>query len=150
MSKYFAKYLPTEGEIVDYFVAPDGQLGLMYNGLKEFAGMKEYLANCKPAKLFLCSRDIQVGDNVTFFDEVNKRDELVVESLHEGGGVLKKPTVTVVAPNSQIFKVMGLISPQALWVKEGDEFEEEDWDDFSDEDGKLTVYIKCPTCKTFH
>lgn len=163
MKKYFAKYLPIERDIPEWMLKQSEQLA------REIRG--EDVQHERKVQLFLCSRDIQVGDKVTFFDGVNMRDKLVVESLHEGGGVLKKPTVTVVAPTNQIFKVIAPITPQALWVKEGDEFEEEEieyWDNSCGKqesswyheklkEGKLeyltqyfTIKIKCPTCKTFH
>jgi hypothetical protein len=60
---------------------------------------------------------------------------------------------------------VGLISPKAIWVKEGDEFDEEDtkkvcvlgenhcveWIEGREEKGyKPSFLIKCPTCKKFH
>ena len=129
--KYFAKYMAVEGEIVDYFIQPTGELGLMYDGLKEFPGMAEYLTKCKPAKLFLCSRDIQDEDW-----SVNGRIHLYFEPKNEN--------------ERHPFKVVGPISPQALWVKEGDEFGEEELEfDVRSDDQSRPIKIKGP-CGHFH
>jgi hypothetical protein len=87
MKKYFAKYLPVEGEI-------------------------------KKVKLFLCSRNIEVGDkyyyNGTETDICDSeiRLEQIKEQEEKHG--------------QKRFKVIGEISPEAIWVKEGDEFNEVD------------------------
>ncbi len=114
----------------------------------------------------LCSRDIQVGDEI-----------------YNNGGKLEFPVQSerekeVFTRNGSFFKVIGEISPNAIWVKEGDEFEESEigyWfsgmsnatplselsnNDKSQESKKLAierfqnkfkpVYLKCPTCNHFH
>ncbi len=55
---YFTKYLPVKGEI------KDGELGLSINNA--IYTHQEHLGSNygKPVRLFLCSRDIQVGDEV--------------------------------------------------------------------------------------
>jgi hypothetical protein len=48
---------------------------------------------------------------------------------------------------------IGQVSPNAIWVKEGNKFNEGDieYGGWRDEELTLiTVKIKCPTCKTFH
>lgn len=125
---YFAKYLPAKGEI------KDGQLGISVNGAlythHEHLG-KEY---GKPVKLFLCSRDIQVGDRVINESIRSKFDEFTVVERPEGynldfhigiytDGTLMKEPAYLGSP----FKIIGAISPDALgYVKEGDEFDEEE------------------------
>ncbi len=132
---YFAKYLPVEGEI-------EPQAKVKSNGTIVTAiekegegdtwltdGFPKYVSNIQKVQLFLCSRDIQIGDRLTILQyngDPNWEATLVREDgesffycdhlpetgLHNGFGVLKKDTL----------KVIGRISPQALWVKEGDEF----------------------------
>jgi hypothetical protein len=139
MKKYFAKYLPVEGEI-------------------------------KKVKLFLCSRNIEVGDkyyyNGTETDICDSeiRLEQIKEQEEKHG--------------QKRFKVIGEISPEAIWVKEEDGFDEDDilfildasiayeidWEEPCTEkeylkgykplnDGRtygvLPIKIKCKCCNTF-
>jgi hypothetical protein len=152
MKKYFAKYLPIEGEIQD-------RLRALYA-----PSHKEYKA---PVTLFLCSRDIQVGDKVTYMDNYHGVVEITNEpkalyqiTTPEGiHYIYKKDSVWV-------FKVIGEISSAARWIKEGDEFDEyqllykdEDgglWEDLSGLGesgyaGSITnvCRVKCPTCGSF-
>lgn len=128
MKPYFAKYLSVEGEIKenDLLINPAGTYeyyrkslditGSIYNG-------------CKKVKLFLCSRDIQVGDMVQeiFYDGT-------LSKMYSFG---KLPNINdlVILYNGKlhhqtrienIIKVIGEISPEATWVKEGDEFTEDE------------------------
>ncbi len=161
MKNYFCKYLPVEGEIKDggkYWnrqwqkaddVVGDIHVKVLQNG------------NFQPAKLFLCSRDIQVGDKVT------------VEGFHSEAWFSIVATLSYITESNQVcleealkrssYKVIGEISPEATWVKEGDEFEEkqlEIWanngeyklkslSDYRDHK-KIEITIKCPTCAHFH
>lgn len=127
---YFAKYLPAKGEI------KDGQLGISVNGAlythHEHLG-KEY---GKPVKLFLCSRDIQVGDKVLCpmpYQNDRLEEFIIVErpagynldmlvGIFSDGRQMTEPAYL----NQSTFKVIGEISPEATWVKEGDEFDEEE------------------------
>lgn len=116
MKTYFAKYLPVEGE-------------------REFNNKKW---PTKGIKLFICSRDIQVGD-----DYFNERLELK-------GHAYKIPVDV-----ERCYKVIGEISPEAKWVTENMEIDEEDTKFISKFNGQSTpptqhYEIKCPTCKTFH
>jgi hypothetical protein len=171
MKKYFAKYLPVEGE------PKEGDM-VIY---KEVGWTENYEEALKAAvygdpipikvKLFLCSRDIQVGDEVHI--------------PYPSGEVRIKPTeasiiaIGNVAAKNNGYKVVGEISPEATWVKEGDEFNEEEvkrvvcianpfgetsWYDkpldFIPELGVRNehsymyiathIEIKCPTCRKFH
>lgn len=102
--KYFTKYLPVEGEIKegDYYLN-NGTPTKRTEGTED----KSYL-NQQKVKLFLCSRDIQVGDTVHY----PLNNYIPVQWL---GGNL----------TGHEFKVIGEISPNAIWVKEGDEFDED-------------------------
>lgn len=114
MKPYFAKYLPVEGEI------KDGQMGISINNAlythAEHLG-KEY---GKPVKLFLCSRDIQVGDTVHYLYDYDI--EWVVDKVFKT--TFKSGSTE--CPLNVFYKVIGEISPEAKWVKEGDEFDEEE------------------------
>lgn len=99
MKLFFAKYLPE---------------GKQYPCNCKIIYDKVY-NNCCGVKLFLCSRDIQVGDKITL-DGISFTEFTRLKELSK-----------VYAPKfDSYFKVIGEISPEAIWVKEGDEFEEED------------------------
>lgn len=88
------------------------------------------------ASLHICSRDIQVGDKVlvSMPYENGKLEEFTVVKKPEGynldlltgiySGNMDVNNPTYLHQNS--FKVIGEISPEATWVKEGDEFDEEE------------------------
>lgn len=102
---YFAKYLPVEG----------GNLIIKNTGGKE-----EKIIG----RLFLCSRDIQVGDkfhvDYTISGYTPEQTCLNVDSdtVYSEG-----INDDIYSPKEKCWKVIGPISPQAIWVKEGDEFE---------------------------
>lgn len=131
MKPYFAKYLPVEGEIKE---------GDMYwfNGspteLRKDNNDAHGMCSCKKVKLFLCSRDIQIGDKVRWLTGNGEWGNSVVTG---------DPSKLI-----ETYKVIGEISPEAIWVKEGDEFDEGD----ISRRGCLgdLILIKCPTCKKFH
>ena len=103
MKKYFTKYLPVEGEIKKGDWAIDCE-----NRIFQSKGKYSDKRDTK-VKLFLCSRDIQVGDKYLTAPDYTK--ERTCED------------------NSYSFehclKVIGEISPQCLgYTKEGEEFDE--------------------------
>jgi hypothetical protein len=181
---YFTKYLPVEGEIKQFDkVLINGGIDIVerypfvdpyiweggYNILLAQQGTQR-VENVKLAKLFLCSRDIQVGDKF-------RTDIFDGESTCTGvkdGFVYNGSSVRVSIGNC--FKVVGEVSPKAIWVKEGMEFDEEEIyrdvlikDTFDNEyyhyhpkgnepfnlgtTDKLIhdiIKIKCPTCGRNH
>jgi hypothetical protein len=121
MIKYFVKYPPVEGEIEkhDYWQAKSGDIIPAGSGERILHHANE--VGCKKVKLFLCSRDIQVGDEVQNGD----------------GELCKIPNEADLrnAKEHGFFKILGEISPEATWVKEGDDFDEEEiefWDKTED------------------
>ncbi len=155
MKTYFAKYLPVEGEMKmgdKIFFKEDNTRGLLSEG-----GLPEWVINkCvekkhKTGKLFLCSRDIRVGDELwtgrkettlVFEDGANGRDE--GNWCHLSAAI-----------SGHYFKVIGEISPEATWVVEGDEFKRDSLSahgvgvNWNDDYGKYTFTIKGP-CGHFH
>src|SRR4051812_38335154 len=128
--KYFCRHIPVEGDVKvgDTFTStkPNGDRykassikdGYVYTSPLSF---RFRIQDCTLNKLFLCSRDIQVGDEVhhgaiegatQIVDDVEK-----FSKPHEITG--------------QFFKIIGEISPDAIWVKDGDEFEENDVEIFN-------------------
>jgi hypothetical protein len=107
---YFAKYLPAEGEIKDgdlvLYTGDNGEsLRMRYVGVYDKNNFDD--KHIQLLKLFLCSRDIFPNDVLTN-PETGK-----IEDLYSSD----KPYV----------KVIGEISANAVWVKEGDVFEEDDY-----------------------
>jgi len=158
MKIYFAKYFPVEGEPDngDMVISPDGKITKVV--LSEITYPEDYtIGGANLAKLFLCSKDIKIGDKVKLLEGSNNDYDIKFED--EIG-------------NDLWFKVIGELSPDAIWVKEGDEFNEEEWSLFGYKQGMifpdgilknpeyqakykkdyihLFVKIKCPTCNTFH
>lgn len=186
MKPYFAKYLPVEGRVKqgDKFLInddhPQGRLRTAYrittgnrlwNGQdwdtligehyfidptpKEGSGFVTEL-ECKKASLFLCSRDIRAGDELYYPD--GKGPEIADDTEKHKAWVKQYG----------LFKVIGEISPNAKWVKEGDEFDYNEvkiWYscekmsecdlNFGDQICSAPhqiledVNIKCPCCETF-
>jgi hypothetical protein len=110
--------------------------------------MKKYFIKKIDDKLILCSRDIQAGDEI--WNDFSK-------SFVEIGQEYIDTMTTLKAETS--FKKIGEVSPDAKWVKEGMEFDEEDLyyqggfqgtipDNYKEVNGMIEV--KCPYCGTFH
>jgi hypothetical protein len=107
MSKlFFTKYLPIEGEIAKYGEKVIDESGDV--SVYKYSELNTTHGNLKKTKLFLCSRDIEVGDKVL--------DEEFCEWIVQDSDLKALYLLT---------KVIGEISPEATWVKEGDEFDEE-------------------------
>jgi hypothetical protein len=157
MKSYFAKYFPVEGEIKEgdttFYenkfkkVEMLGKTLVIWNGECHIQILKE-----KKYKLFLCSRDIQIGD--TYYNESFEFTKYPNKSIAGS-------STEWVGENGS-YKVIGEISPEAIWVKENDEFEEEeikrvptlypnsDWIEGSEKRGYESFFkIKGP-CGHFH
>lgn len=105
--KYFTKYLPVEGEIHS-----GGKYWNKQHQCADDIGDEIHVAMLrigafKPAKLFLCSRDIKKRDIMTSQYGGNEHPAFVTHNCHDIGCV----------------KVIGEISEGAKWVTEGMEFE---------------------------
>ncbi len=154
MKKYFTKYLPTGGE----------KVGCKRSECVGMCSAKEPLEfNCDnsvPPKLFLCSRDIQVGD--TFF-HVNQygncSPENVCTSIDVNGVVesssMWAPLMTEEHkkqfPKSDLYKVIGEVSLAAVWVTERMEFDRNDFGSVLCQSGEVSpIKFNCPTCKSLH
>lgn len=196
MKQYFVKYLQVEGEIKegDFYSCPHkGHAIDVGNGLPHSPKFVvcEYQAgiglckDCYKIELFLCSRDIQLGDkNINSWTKKNgylisQNDGLeYIEIYPSGRAHLKNNTSSgsyelplgysvdeLHGFESDTYKVIGKISPEATWVKEGDEFEENEWRICILGDGvnwtpvnkasdwshtQTRIEFKCSQCKTYH
>jgi hypothetical protein len=134
---------------------------------KKYEGHIVNHINCPKVKLYICSRDIKAGDSVRFrlaanavekelkcvddFMDVNIHgDDMKTVVLEDGDfKVYTTPDRT-----NQCYKIIGLVSPNAIWVKHGDEFDKEELlqhgvgVNLTANGG--TVKIKCSQCNTYH
>jgi hypothetical protein len=196
MKKYFCKYLPVEGEIKEgdicYFTQfkEFGTATMVYDELcfvsfpQESKGsltspISRNLDDKRPYKLFLCSRDISIGDKVRRPSGFSERPDLefTVNSIGERDGkkLYKEGDENYHTKGTEenTYKVIGEISPEAVWVAEGMEFDEDEWslfgyysntpyvleglmknpeyqEEYKEMYHDFVVKIKCPTCKQFH
>lgn len=175
MKTYFTKYIPVEGypENVQWQwynniqntgwenISPSDMDAIIAHGLKPVPEFRK-------VKLFLCSRDIQVGDKFTqvgidlihptarftCVDRFEKEGDIwIIDDDNNNFVIYNKD-----CPNKILcYKVIGEVSPDAIWVTEGMEFDEseikmiivahkppEHYKDYR------YYKIKCPTCKQFH
>lgn len=164
MKKYFAKYLPVEGEIkegdtVIHKVTND--IGTVTKVSDEGKYQDEEVIK---VKLFLCSKDIQVDDVVKSKHGFTEIIEQVMNGEYVETNLSKKEHI------NNVYKIIGEISPDAIWVTEGMEFDEGElskvlyYTDREPENhvpidvcpiegytlSKTVFRIKCPTCKTYH
>lgn len=133
MKTYFVKYLPVKGEIEEGELCESHQTIFSNNHSKQYIkeswheivtyskhGIKTSsrydTIELQKVKLFLCSRDIQIGDKVM---QLHPNSKVKQPIYPEGEYILEKYTEST-------FKVIGKISPGATWIKEGDEFDRED------------------------
>ena len=119
--KYFTAYLPVEGEIKE----GDKYSSEGYNEPKT-ASADWSKSTCSfydvyKVKLFLCSRDIQVGDKV-IYEATPLLGEKVVKSIDDKLVTTNDGDKTY---SHNLIRVIGEISSDALsYVKEGQEFDE--------------------------
>lgn len=152
--KYFAKYLPVEGEIKEGYC-----LDILKNEVIYYNGNygEEIPKELKKVKLFLCSRGITKGDKIR--GEYPSTLGFDVECLRNDDKSSSVPHWVVRGQDNNeyfyakqdSFKVIGEISPDAAWVKEGDEFEflKDCWISNS-EIGRLDTYKIKGSCGHYH
>ena len=126
MKKYCAKYLPVECKGDDGCkwqwnnninntgwedIAPSDMDAVIAHGLHPQPEFRKL-------KLFLCSRDIKLGD-VYYTDDPNWDNKTLLRHTNVD---IEQGT-----PKMELsYKVIGEISPDATWVKEGDEFDNDE------------------------
>ena len=138
MKKYFAKYLPVEGEIKegDKFLA-DGRIytffgfdgakssvntvesGYIYHSANNSA--REWLSKLKKVKLFLCSRDVMIGDKAYHHKAIERGSQEIKNGQYDDLAEWEGENVD----EADLFKVIGEISP-SLGLQEGQEFTTEE------------------------
>jgi hypothetical protein len=135
LNRYFAKYLPIEGEVKNNDtvifkdrpyrghataqIQPDGRIGC-----PDYKILPRKREDVQLLGLFLCTNNIQVGDkNVMYLGSDNNYHPHPAPEVT--GSDYRRLTEQQKLEGNQIFQVIGLISPDATWVREGDEFGDE-------------------------
>jgi hypothetical protein len=180
--KYFAKWIPIEGKVEEGDICKHsltGFLGRLEYWNSEKMGKRDegyYLVNkddfqgvsksyLQKVKLFICSRDISIGDEIVYIGPDITLEALPEELRFKTGC---KSTCTNPKTISREFwvKVIAEVSPKED-IKEGQEFDRNDFElrwtnskgensltmkdvDTEEESPVLKAYFKCPTCGTFH
>lgn len=148
--KAIAKYLPVEGEI------REGGLYFNEHGhLTVYAGISKPDDKCKKVKLFAVTQDgISNGDKV--WDQLRKTYWTCSDKITCNGEIY--------------WKILGELSLNATWVKDGEEIEGKLYPQFKgdktfvwsgsarnieamanmEEVEKMIFVVKCPTCNAFH
>lgn len=127
---YIAKYLPVEGEESGLPFGSTTYYGMPFKNTGQYIGNfieeRDDYDMYQTLKLFLCSRDIQIGDKVRFSHKTGLPEkELIVRSIDKDTVILADGKYMIhTNPDKLVYKVMGEISLNATWVKEGDEFDE--------------------------
>lgn len=142
MSKYFAKYLSVEGNIKVGERMMDRITGEIMKAPFDADASK----TVTKVQLFLCSRDIQIGDK---FNEGDNILNLICTSKDDSGIYSKGKWEEDHHDPAKCLKVIGPISPEAKWVKEGDKFDEEQWRQTDLINSPTIFQIKGP-CGYFH
>lgn len=144
--KYFTKWIPVEGPIKtgDKIIHNDAPGILSVEDVrtsnpdetalvvKDDNGLafSVNIPDCQKVKLFLCSRNIKAGDKIYWTDPedgVSSQFNTAIE-VSENMVFMSEPDASEIeAFPHECIKVIGEISPDAIWVKEGDQFDKDDW-----------------------
>lgn len=146
MKKYFSKYLPVGGDIKegDWCIAK--QTVLSNNHSKHYiretyADLVQYskarvetsgrydTIEFQKVKFFLCSRDIQGGDEVSHC----KSGEVAIVGGLSDNDVILKDHHWPHSNKEDWYKIIGEISPEAVWVEEAMQFDEQQWRPYNKE-----------------
>jgi len=147
MKKYFAKYVPIEGKVKEgYHLDKNKNEIIYYNG--DYGDVKPSFLI--PVKLCICTREIKIGDMAK-----DTKQPLTDFYVDEKDIIRIKSGTDELYSQMDLYKVVGKISSEASWVKEGDMFDREDlmangvgvnWNDTYD---NYTFKIK-GKCGRFH
>lgn len=118
---YFAKFIPVEEKINEGDIIIYSKL-LNHFPIKWLGG--DLIGTEKKVKLFLCSRDIKEGNKV--YGTILNGDNIYINSNAPGYN-FKEDRHYISLDEAILMKaynVVGEISPEAIWVKEGMQFDE--------------------------
>ncbi len=124
-----------------------------------------YKAKFIDGKLMLTSSDIQVGDKVQEWYGNKLYREYIVDEIYQDMDSENNFHTMIKGGNEAVdskncFKVVGEISPDATWVREGDEFDEDnikqtseiyEWEDISEvEEAFNNFFVKSLSTTSTH
>jgi len=162
--KAIAKYLPVDGPIkstdsvcvyngnifpVISIQAKDKREIQIHDNGNKYDYIEESL--CERAKLFVVTQDIEPKDEV--WNSLDKQFNIVEREAEDGFWLVQVP-----APihKKELFKVLGEISPHAIWARNGEEIEgrlgsliELGWANKPYTE-KEYFLVKCSQCNTYH
>jgi hypothetical protein len=132
--------------------------------------MKRYFAKLmlgkdQVARMCICDTQISVGDNIWYYSRDNNflfngtlakidDENIFLEEDRDIENPDVQDAFYMCYRKKTAFKVIGMVSPDAIWVKEGDDFDEADLlqhgcgVNLTTNGGK--VKIKCSQCQTYH
>jgi hypothetical protein len=130
MKKYFAKYLPVEGNIKDrdYYIDDNNEV---WQHKKELC----FTPPGRKAILFLCSKEVSLGDEIYykgFSSRIEKGNFHSIAKSEDGDDFIditpdnRGIGILINHEDNGLCKPIGEISLKATWVKEGDEFDEDE------------------------
>lgn len=140
--EYFVKYLPIKGIIKPndlFFNKDNGRIQIADEETQEasdYWGEDLY----QKVELFLCSRNINIGDKVLHLN-TNKKYEIKDIHLCSNPGNYYTFTDESVAFGKDIVNVIGVIDQNADWITEGMEFDEEDIEGYCGRGEGKEVYV---------
>ncbi len=172
MKKYFTKLLPVSKDI------KRGDIVMGENGVCTIWGHESkyelqfhddetigFIKNAKKAKMFICSFDYEIGDEVYPSYDMGQRLEIIGWEAKEYLFDINDPhkvqkiyfddtwkeegcrTDHGYSPRRSYFKIIGTISDNAVWIKNNEVLYEPDINlvGYSG-----VVKVKCQNCKMFH
>lgn len=120
--KYFVKFIIVEGDVEfnDYFLADPLSDSEPYEIMRATKNVELDLIKLKgypKIKPFLCSNKIQIGDkNIKYLGAYSSNHPIIIENENDKEFAIQWDA----------YKIIGEISPEATWVKEGMEFDEDE------------------------
>jgi hypothetical protein len=176
MKRFFSKLMTIEGKIQegDFAMKEDGQIVYVNE-----AASKHLADSWKRVRMVICDTQISVGNNIWYYSRDNsilfndilakiEGDNIFLEDDRMIGYPVEYDSFHMCYLKKTAFKIVGSVSDESKWVKEGIEFDEEDlnWmvyhndeDTFfypisnyekNTNDWRTTIAIKCPNCNIFH
>ncbi len=153
--KATAALLPTEEEIKEGVLVRDskGRVFPMSSKCNEMTPKE--LSFFQPVKLFAVTQDIEAGDEVYCPNYRSGASYFTAKVKDKGLWVLENGGIEIdMVVAEMLYKPLGEISPNATWVKDGDEIEIAfDVKDISLEisiEEMVKVKVKCSQCNTYH
>ena len=108
-------------------------------------------------KLYVCTKNIKLYDEV--YNPITHEFETLIKDASTLGRFANGNTDPFEVEQCGSFKVIGEVSPEAIWLNENDELQHEDllaqghgvnWSVENPDCGGFKFKVKCPSCKNFH